>query len=154
MTTPEDLEQAPISAALSYQQGDYAFLCRQPDFVLQTPLRPATRIEADFIVLYPNGKLWLKNGYASDGPSGLPLWDRRYFTSLLKGAFGHDGLYQLIRLEKLPEDARALADQFLKEQWLADGVPAVFAASGVAIVQRVGDRYAKGGTEPAILVAP
>lgn len=143
-----------LSIALAYQQASYLFQVRQHDYVVQTKLRPDRRIETDFVVLEVDGRLWIKFGYASDGPTGLPAWAKRYFKRLLRGAFGHDAIYQLIRSGLLPESARAEADQYLLEQWLEDGVWSLLAHTGVAIVRQVGDRYAKAGTEPKTLVAP
>lgn len=87
----------------------------------------------EFVTLSPTGTLWLRSGYATDGVTGItgsvwaPLLERKW---LIYGSFGHDGLYQLMRLRLLPSTFRPLADRLLKEwclsakapQWQADAV--------------------------------
>lgn len=66
-------------------------------------------IDTEFITLDTLGNLTIRSGYASDGPSGL-TWDTDNF---MEGAFVHDALYQLLRLELLPQSLRLECDEIL-----------------------------------------
>lgn len=100
-------------------------------------------IETEFINLTKHGLLWIKKGYACDGPSGptkiisdilailgcIPLvgrvfkWSKsKLLNSIMRGAFIHDSLYQLIRQGYLPAGARLHADRELRKACLEDGM--------------------------------
>ena len=72
--------------------------------------------ELAYITLYEDGWVYVQNGYAWDGPSG-PTLDTK---SSLRGSLLHDVLYQLIRFEVLPRDARIDADEEALKRWLED----------------------------------
>lgn len=89
------------------------------NYSIQTDLR----VEADMRVprachLSPGGLLTIYNGYAWGGPSG-PALDT---VTFLRGSLVHDCLYQLVRLGKLPESAKAVADDLLYAIIKADGM--------------------------------
>lgn len=65
-----------------------------------------------------NGSLFIKEGYAWDGPSG-PTIDTK---GIMRGALIHDALYQLLREESLPKEDRVIADKVLKRTCLEDGM--------------------------------
>lgn len=88
------------------------------DEIFKIPIQPETKIATEFIELHPDGKLIIKAGYAWDGPSG-PTFDTR---SSMRGSLAHDALYQLIRLELLPEWRRLEADDVIYECLIADGM--------------------------------
>lgn len=69
-------------------------------------------------------KLELFEGYASDGPSGL-TFDTK---NAMRGAFGHDGLYQAIREGLLPRSLKVAADNFLRDQCIEDGMTRIRAS--------------------------
>jgi hypothetical protein len=75
-------------------------------------------IDIKFIKLTLVGILTLRHGYVSDGPSG-PTIDTKDF---MRGAFVHDGLYELIRRELLPIAERSAADKLLKDICIEDGM--------------------------------
>lgn len=75
-------------------------------------------IKTPFITLSPDGVMCILAGYASDGPSG-PTIDT---PDSMRGAIGHDGLYELMRCGLLPQSCRKQADQKLREWCLADGM--------------------------------
>ena len=100
-------------------------------------------IETEFINLSKNGLLWIKKGYASDGPSGptkiicdildlfgcIPfigrffLWLKfKILNTIMRGAFGHDAGYELLRKGLLPPEARLPIDKELKKVCLKDGM--------------------------------
>jgi hypothetical protein len=72
----------------------------------------------EFITLTPEGELIIRSGYAWDGPSG-PTFDT---PSSIRGSLVHDALYQLLRAELLPIDARDIADQELYRICVEDGM--------------------------------
>jgi hypothetical protein len=100
-----------------YLKDGYRFQnCK--DVCTQTKIYPKEDIVTDFIELYKNGEMIIKNNYAWDGPSGpcriigdiltflsryfkifntLKWW---YLKKILPGSLFHDGGYQLIK-EKL-----------------------------------------------------
>lgn len=88
------------------------------DYHIQLDWRPVEDIETEFIILTKTGEMTLKSGYASDGPSG-PTYDT---PSFMRGAFAHDALYQLMRMELLPPFWKEFADDLLKELCLEDGM--------------------------------
>ena len=75
-------------------------------------------IEIPFITLSPDGVMCIRPGYASDGPSG-PTIDT---PDSIRGAVGHDGLYELMCRGLLPPSCREQADQKLWEWLIADGM--------------------------------
>lgn len=56
-------------------------------------IRPEYDIETEFIRLTRDGLLWIRHGYAWDGPSGT-TFDT---PDSMRGSLVHDALYQLIR---------------------------------------------------------
>jgi len=88
------------------------------DYAVQTAIRPPADIITPFITLTASGLLTLRAGYASDGPSG-PTIDTKNF---IRGAFGHDALYQLMRMRLLDCGWRPTADQELDRWCKEDGM--------------------------------
>jgi hypothetical protein len=79
---------------------------------------PDKTIETDYITLTHQGDLFVKKGYAWDGPSG-PTIDTKTF---MRGALIHDALYQLMREGFLGGDCRKRADEELRRICLEDGM--------------------------------
>lgn len=75
-------------------------------------------IETEFISLDPNGNLVLKDGYASDGPSG-PTYDTK---SSVRGAFIHDALYWLMRNGYIDITYKDYADKLFYAVLVEDGM--------------------------------
>jgi len=90
------------------------------DAFLQTNIIPPSPIDTKFITLDMSGLLGLRDGYASDGPSG-PTIDTE--TSMA-GAFFHDGACQLVRMGKLPHVPEVVAkvNMMAYEKWKASGM--------------------------------
>lgn len=76
------------------------------DYSIQTNIFPPEDIKIGFVELTKGGLLALRKGFASDGPSG-PTIDTESF---MEGSFVHDGLYKLLRSEKLSSEWRDDAD--------------------------------------------
>ena len=80
------------------------------DVFTDTKIYPERVICTDYIELLSNGRLWVKKGYAWDGPSGpcrlladrLPQFLRNmYLKKILPGSLFHDALSELLRKELL-----------------------------------------------------
>jgi len=71
-----------------------------------------------YIEITQDGKLFIRKGYAWDGPSG-PTFDTKNF---MRGSLVHDALYQLIRENKIEPDQRTRSDEILREICLEDGM--------------------------------
>jgi hypothetical protein len=102
-------------------KGGYKYQLKQ-SFAVRIPVVPPSAIRTEYITLDPEGNLWLKEGYAWDGPSG-PTFDTLTF---MRGSLVHDALYQLMRerhLERL--DYREAADRTLRLICRQDGMCAL-----------------------------
>ena len=76
-------------------------------------------IITDYIELSTDGYLFIRKGYAWDGPSG-PTFDTRNF---MRGSLVHDALYQLMRQELIDKDtSRDPADRELVRICREDGM--------------------------------
>ena len=76
----------------------------------------AARIDG-FVYLDSIGKVTVVAGYKWDGCSG-PAIDRK---SNMRCGLLHDGLYQLMRASKLPQEYRRRADELFRELHVQDG---------------------------------
>jgi hypothetical protein len=81
-------------------------------------VRPAGDIVHEYIELTRDGLIYIRRGYAWDGPSG-PTIDTKNF---MRGSLVHDALYQLIREGMLSIDWREAADQELRLICIEDGM--------------------------------
>lgn len=71
----------------------------------------------DFFYL-EDGILYIKAGYAWDGPSGI-AFDT---PSFMRGSLGHDALYQAMREKLLPTHRRKYVDEILVRHCKEDGM--------------------------------
>ena len=88
------------------------------DLPYTTGIRPKKDVKLDFIEISANGELFIKCGYAWDGPSG-PTIDTKNF---MQGSLIHDALYQLIRESVIDKNERKAADQLLRTICRDDGM--------------------------------
>lgn len=80
---------------------------------------PPNDIITEYIEFYRDGKLILRRGYASDGPSGPTIDDE----TNIQGGFVHDAGYQLMRLGLLPKKKyKPLFDRALEMICRIDGM--------------------------------
>jgi hypothetical protein len=93
------------------------------DFEIQIKIFPDEDIDTEYIKLTKEGLLFIRKGYAWDGPSG-PTYDTKSF---MRGSLVHDALYQLIRMGELLTEDRALADLELKEICIRDNMNKFYA---------------------------
>ena len=101
---------------LKYHDG-YKYQLHET-YTVQTCIYPPYDIVTEYISLTKEGLLTLKEGYACDGPSG-PTVDTKNF---IRGAFGHDGLYQLMRTKLLDCGWRPTVDNELVRWCKEDGM--------------------------------
>lgn len=119
------------------------------DFAVQLTFVPDKFIYTAFIRFDTTGYLYIKDGYAWDGPS----WPAIDTPNFMRGSLVHDALYQLMRDKYLDRDKfRNLADLELKRLCMEDGMGAI-RANYVYLGVRLGGRTA-ATVRPALLVAP
>ena len=89
------------------------------DYTVLTCITPLLSVDTEYVKLDAGGLLWIKEGYAWDGPSG-PTVDTKNF---MRGSLVHDALYQLMREKYLDEDTwRDHADGELARLCEEDGM--------------------------------
>ena len=86
------------------------------DYSADIPIFPASIAENDYVVL-GLGHIFIRAGYAWDGPSG-PTFDTKTF---MRGSLVHDALYQLMREGLLSLD-RVWSDRLLRQMCREDGM--------------------------------
>ena len=140
-TNEQGMIPETISKCISYRDG-YRYQLAE-DYYIFINIFHYQDIETEFINLSKHGLLWIKKWYASDGPSGptkiacdimtitgrIPLLGRifkwhkhKVLDTIMRGAFVHDALYQLLRQGLLPSVSRLFADKELKKACLKDGM--------------------------------
>jgi len=120
------------------------------DYSVQVGILPLNDIATDWLRLTSRGWLYVKKGYAWDGPSG-PTWDT---NSAMRGSLVHDALYQLMRLGLLDECHRGQADAMLRDICIDDGMYRWRADVWKEAVNLFAESAARAGSEPEILTAP
>lgn len=88
--------------------------------------------EDGYVILWPMGRLLIKEGFSWDGASG-PMPDK---NTIMRGSMAHDALYRLMREGKVPGENRQLADRLLRRLCLEDGMPIAEAESIYLIVRK------------------
>lgn len=104
--------------AIRYQLGYKYQLYETYLHRLINPVEIKKEIKSRFLDLSTDGILTIKQGYASDGPSGISL-DTKTF---MRGAFVHDALYQLMREGLIARDQKDAADKELRDICIQDGM--------------------------------
>ena len=90
------------------------------NYFAQVDVCPDENVVTEFIELTTDGLLFIRSGYACDGPSG-PTWDRLW-RKYMRGPFEHDALYQLTRNGHISRSWRAVIDKRLRTVCLQDGM--------------------------------
>jgi len=75
-------------------------------------------IVTEYVHFYKTGLLWLREGYAWDGPSVSTIGD---YTNM-RGSVMHDAIYQLMRLGLLHSKYRDMADREFRSMCRKDGI--------------------------------
>ena len=102
---------------MKYRKG-YKYQLAENE-VYQTNILCGENIKTQFIELDVNGQLIVRSGYAWDGASG-PTID--YPKCTMRGPCAHDALYQLIRWGLLEKPYREMADDFMYQCLIEDGM--------------------------------
>ena len=119
-------------------------------YTIQTEIKPEFDIITEYIVLYRNGTLTMKKGYAWDGPSG-PTIDTKSF---MRGSLVHDAFYQLMREGHLPIELRDTADRELQRMCIEDGMWRIRAWWVYRALKAYAKKAAMGSSRKEILSAP
>ena len=136
-------------SCIAYKSGYKYQLNRS--FTLLIRIKPPRAIVTEFVSLDRSGLLFLKAGYAWDGPSG-PTIDTPDF---MRGSLVHDALYQLMRERHLDRDAyRGPADELLREHCREDGMSRVRAWLVYEAVRRFADPAADPASDRPLTFAP
>lgn len=90
----------------------------QLSYYYETDIMAVRPLGNDWVQLYPTGQLYIKKGYAWDGPSG-PTIDTK---DSMRASLIHDGIYQLIREGYLGTDWREHADNIFYNVLREDGM--------------------------------
>jgi len=115
------------------------------------PIRPKLNIETEFIDLDVEGNLFVKNGYAWDGPSG-PVIDTE---ENMRASLVHDALYQLMRNKELSARThRKAADQLFKDMCKQDGVSSFRASVYYKALRKFGKPAASPQNKKKVHRAP
>jgi len=155
------METIRYKESIQYKEG-FRFQLTKDTFT-QTAIKPLDDIITEYIELYQNGFMILKWGYASDGPSGpcrwiadrMPTWIRKkYLKTIICGAFFHDGICQLIRMELLPSFWRPQGDKEFKRINLNCGMSKFRAWYTYKAVKNAGSSHIDPKKKKLTLTAP
>ena len=94
---------------LNRKETGYKYKLLEP-MVFDVPGLKGVFINTEYITIF-DGKMFIRSGYAWDGPSG-PTIDTENFMA---GSLAHDALYQLMREGHLAKEHRKYADEKLKK---------------------------------------
>jgi len=112
----DSMSRLPGDNQLWYKSG-YKYQATK-DFWIKLPEGPEKVVRTWFIEYRPDGWLWIRRGYAWDGPSG-PTIDTHTF---IRGSLVHDALYQLMRMGLIPVSLKEMADNVLHRMCREDGM--------------------------------
>jgi hypothetical protein len=121
------------------------------DFSIVVDVHPTEPIETEFIRLEPDGTLFIRSGYAWDGPSGPTIDTKKTF---MRGSVVHDALYQLIRFKKLPPETREQADIALHQICREDGMCKLRAWYVFRSVRRLAGFAADPANKKRVFIVP
>jgi len=133
---------------MDYRKGYKYQLAKDEHF--QTTFRPEYPIITSRIKLYPSGKLIVRESYAYDGPSG-PVIDRK---TNMRGACGHDALYQLMRMRLMPRHFWREADYNFANWLEEDGAWKITIKVDLAGLKIAGGRAAHPKNRKKVYTAP
>lgn len=133
---------------IQYRSG-YKYQLAAP-YSIRITIRPEEIITTNWLALEPSGWLHINVGYCWDGPSG-PACDTKSF---MRASLVHDALYQLMRLEQLPQECRKDADQIMLAICKADGMWAPRRWWCYRAVRRFAARAADPASRKEVKVAP
>lgn len=106
-------------------------------------------ITHEYFSLDTDGLLTINSGYNSDGVTCF-----FQLKCLLRAAFTHDCLYQMIRLNMLPSSNRIDADNVFRDTALEDGCPLILAKLVYLAVRIFGGKFIQLDTSDNRYSAP
>ena len=106
-----------MSARISYTDA-YRFQLTEDYVVRLCEVRPDRHISTRWLDLSIRGNLWIRTGYAWNGPSGPAIATK----SFMRGSLVHDALYQLERVGLLSTGQRDAVDRELMTLCREDGM--------------------------------
>lgn len=106
------------------------------------------QINHEYFILTKEGVLTILKNYCWDGATMFPD-----LKSIMRASCVHDCLYQMIRLNLLPNHKRDEADEVLRDICIEDGMWKITAAAVYKGV-RIGGGPAAYGREKPVKVAP
>lgn len=119
------------------------------DFNVDTPIRPESSVVTRYVCLTDAGKLTVRKGMPTDGPSG-PTIDT---PAVMGPAFVHDAFYYLLRLGAIPQELRKPIDQLFHRMLLDNGVGRFRARYFYWAVRAFGGKYARKRGKPVVKTA-
>lgn len=142
---------------ITYKSGYKHQLSR--DVCFQTDIRLLYPISTEWLTLTANGLLYIKRGYAWDGPSGeikllgiINIDVTKDDETSMQGSLVHDALYQLIRLGLLSINYRKDADKLLRDICISDGMYELKANAWYKVVRKVATFAAEFESEPKEII--
>jgi len=117
---------------------------------VQTDITPSEDILITYIGLTKTGRLWVRDGYCWDGPSG-PAIDTKNF---MRGSLIHDALYELMRKGCINQEWRKQADLELKKACIEDGMSKIRAWWVYQAVKTFAKRCTDSDNKRKVLTAP
>lgn len=126
-----------MSTSIQYVKGYKYQIAR--DYLVQTAIITGNFITAPWVNLYADGRLLIKTGFASDGPSAITLDS----TNFMRGAFIHDAFYYLLKQDYLDMFWRREIDFELHRIIREDGMSRLRAWYVLKAVQKFGRSAAK-----------
>ena len=137
---------------IKYREGYKYQLAETYHVVVNFPID--SEIRTEFIHMDPiddySSSLYIKSGYAWDGPSG-PTFDT---PDSMRPSLVHDALYQLMRATHLPRSLRDEIDDLLLTHLIEDGMDERRAKIWYAGVRWFAGQYADPENVKKILTAP
>ena len=138
-----------MAQTIKYQKGYKYRLFEQR--IHRVNIQPEKPIATEYITLSQGGILAIKKGYAWDGASG-PTWDDK---TNMRGSLVHDALYQLMRLDLLPQSCKEAADREMQRICIEDGMWQIRAWYYYQGVRHFARKFCSPGHEPyPVLTAP
>jgi hypothetical protein len=134
--------------SIKYRKG-YKYQLAE-DLKLQTSFTLAEDIITPRIELYTSGTLIIRDAYAYDGPSG-PVIDRK---TNMRGAAGHDALYQLMRMGLIAPELWRIADKDFGTWMSEDGAWGITVRIDLAGLKIAGGRAALPKNRKRVYTAP
>ena len=108
-------------------------------------------IETEFINLDLEGCLFIRSGYSWDGVSGPTPFSP---DSGIESSLVHDALYQLMRMELLPQTCRAYADNLFKKICITKGMWRIRASAWHYALKKFGGLAANPKQLKKVYVVP